>query len=323
MDVTALFKACVKTVKIRNKAMGIDLPSDGERNKIFAAKPKNEFALKSYEIVAFVSKLRDFLQQNRKDYMNNDLLVSFSGMNDNERDQIDTETQNVIKRCSKKISEFREEVSRTENVNPQLLEHKMTVLRLMDDYLKSVCKIYSEQKAVRVKRKLDMQKFSKLESTSQSRKRHSEPIKGHDNLHLTEKSSSSKQDNASRTSQDSTLTANDIALEEFSSEEIQMFEQENKRLFEEFHSLASDIRQIEGKVIGISRLQEIFAEKVLEQEKDIDHVASTVIGTTENIKDANEEIREAMKKNASFRVWILFFLLVLSFTLLFLDWYNP
>jgi syntaxin 18 len=31
---------------------------------------------------------------------------------------------------------------------------------------------------------------------------------------------------------------------------------------------------------------------------------------------------QAIKKKAEFRVWILFFLVVCSFSLLFLDWYN-
>ena len=43
------------------------------------------------------------------------------------------------------------------------------------------------------------------------------------------------------------------------------FEQENKKLFEEMNSLVSEVRQIEGKVVEISRLQEIFADKILEQ----------------------------------------------------------
>ncbi|CAM9178216.1 unnamed protein product, partial [Lampetra fluviatilis] len=57
-------------------------------------------------------------------------------------------------------------------------------------------------------------------------------------------------------------------------------------------------------------------------ERDIDLVHSAVVGTTENIKEGNEEIREAMKNNAGFRVWILFFLAMCSFSLLFLDWYG-
>ena len=43
---------------------------------------------------------------------------------------------------------------------------------------------------------------------------------------------------------------------------------------------------------------------------------------TENVKDGNEELRKAIQNQASIRVYVLFFLLVMSFSLLFLDWYN-
>lgn len=45
------------------------------------------------------------------------------------------------------------------------------------------------------------------------------------------------------------------------------FEQENQRLIGEMNSLFDEVRQIEGKVVEISRLQEIFTEKVLQQVK--------------------------------------------------------
>lgn len=32
---------------------------------------------------------------------------------------------------------------------------------------------------------------------------------------------------------------------------------------------------------------------------------------------------QAMKRKADMRVWVLFTLIVLTFTLWFLDWYNP
>lgn len=58
------------------------------------------------------------------------------------------------------------------------------------------------------------------------------------------------------------------------------------------------------------------------QSYDIERIGNVVVGTTENIKDANEQIKQAMQRNAGLRVWVLFFLIVMSFTLLFLDWYN-
>lgn len=58
------------------------------------------------------------------------------------------------------------------------------------------------------------------------------------------------------------------------------------------------------------------------QKHDIERIANAVVGTTENVKDANEQIKQAIQRNAGVRVYVLFFLLVMSFTLLFLDWYN-
>ncbi len=43
------------------------------------------------------------------------------------------------------------------------------------------------------------------------------------------------------------------------------FSQENEVMFAEMSTLVDEVRQVEGKVIEISRLQEIFAEKILAQ----------------------------------------------------------
>ena len=43
------------------------------------------------------------------------------------------------------------------------------------------------------------------------------------------------------------------------------FEQENEQLFEEMSSLVDEVQQIEGKVLEISRLQEVFTDRVLSQ----------------------------------------------------------
>lgn len=72
----------------------------------------------------------------------------------------------------------------------------------------------------------------------------------------------------------------------------------------------------------ISHSQSFFPFQVTLQQSDIDRIANTVVGVTENVKDANDQIREAIQRNAGLRVYILFFLLVMSFSLLFLHWYN-
>jgi len=106
-------------------------------------------------------------------------------------------------------------------------------------------------------------------------------------------------------------------------EEIQMFEQENQKLYDDLATFADEVRHVEGQVMEISKLQQIFTNNILEQDHSLDIIADSVMNSNENIKTANEDIREAMKKNASFRAWLLFFLIVMAFSLLFLDWYNP
>ena len=84
--------------------------------------------------------------------------------------------------------------------------------------------------------------------------------------------------------------------------------------------------------------------QVLEQADILDVVHAQAVNTTENTKvllvvptvfpskdyfdyctylqEGNEEVRKAIQNMASYRVYILFILLVFSFSLLFLDWYN-
>lgn len=58
------------------------------------------------------------------------------------------------------------------------------------------------------------------------------------------------------------------------------------------------------------------------QKSDIERISNSVVSATENVREANDQIREAIQRNAGLRVYVLFFLLVMSFSLLFLDWYN-
>ena len=43
---------------------------------------------------------------------------------------------------------------------------------------------------------------------------------------------------------------------------LQLFEQENEKMYEDLVTLKDSIQQIESKVVRIAELQEIFTEKV-------------------------------------------------------------
>ncbi|XP_026163088.1 syntaxin-18 isoform X1 [Mastacembelus armatus] len=238
-------------------------------------------------------------------------------MTDNERDQIDQDAQIFMRTCSEAIKLLRNEAEK-QVASAQIKEHRGAVLDLVEMYLKGVCKLYSEQRAIRVKRMVDKKRLSRLAPEHHSRVEKTVEVEPSEEKAVKEESSEkSVLDNTGEH-----LWEEGKLEDELSPEEIQMFEQENQRLVSEMNSLVDEVRQIEGKVVEISHLQEIFAEKVLQQETEIDNIHQLVVGATENVKEGNEDIREAIKNNAGFRVWILFFLVMCSFSLLFLDWYD-
>lgn len=327
MDITLLFKACVKTMRTRNRAFGVI--SEGDKNRILRTQQKSEFSIKAKEVVSQITRLRDFLIEHRKAYMNFARHLSDTPqMTDFERDQIDAGAQRIMNTCSHLIQNFKRESVDLDG-SPQLLEHRQAVFQLVESYLKTVCKIYSEQKVIRVKRALEMQKLWKLEfdegkvygQSMSDRGILNESVENNIPKTLQESINEEKCDNKKI---ETPLSIGDDFLPEcqLSAEEIQMFETENELLYNSLNTLSDEVRQIEGKVVRIAELQEIFTEKVLQQEKDIDRILDTVVGSTENVKDANEQIRQAIQRNVGLRFWILFFLLLMSMSLLFLDWYN-
>ncbi|XP_058653403.1 syntaxin-18 [Onychostoma macrolepis] len=311
-DITLLFKASVKTVKTRNKALGlIDSSIREEPGGAKRARPRarDGFGGRAREVISNISKLKDFLLQHRKEYVNAGgvMCSDVSRMTDSERDQIDQDAQIFMRTCADAIGQLRSDKGK-QVVSAQVRDHRAAVLDLIEAYLKGVCKLYSEQRAVRVKRVVDKKRLSRLEPEQIS----------HD------KQQSDGEENNDKPVSDGNvdLWEDNRVEDDLSPEEIQMFEQENQRLVGEMNSLLDEVRHIEGKVVEISRLQEIFSEKVLQQETEIDSIHQLVVGATENVKEGNEDIREAIKNNAGFRVWILFFLVMCSFSLLFLDWYD-
>ena len=111
--------------------------------------------------------------------------------------------------------------------------------------------------------------------------------------------------------------------EELGREEAAMMELENERLLEHLSSLNNQVDQVQSKVVKIAELQSIFTEKVLQQAESVELVQADTVASTENVKSGNEAVRQAIQDKATYRVYILFIILVFSFSLLFLDWYNP
>lgn len=272
MDITPLFKACIKTVKTRNKAFGIQSPTSEDKQRILRSKPKTAFMVTAKDITSQITRLRDFLLEHREKYLsffNN--VSSEDDMTDAERDQIDTGAQRIINTCLHLLKEFRND-NRRITAGPQLREYMEAVTDLIDMYLKAVCKIHSELKALRVKRALEIRKLSRLELPNAKPSipesliiKNVSAIKEHEENELKKREGNENDSEEIDTVKKMDLSENEVAIladEEISAEELQMFESENSQLLNDLNSMQEEVKVIESKVLHIAELQEIFTEKV-------------------------------------------------------------
>ncbi|XP_031966415.1 syntaxin-18 isoform X1 [Corvus moneduloides] len=251
VDITLLFKASVKTVKTRNKALGVAAAGDSPRDELLkrgAARSKSDFTSRAREVISHIGKLKDFLLQHRKDYINaySHIMSEYVRMTDTERDQIDQDAQVFMRTCADAIHQLRTEAHKGVQ-SAQVKEHRTAVLDFIEDYLKRVCKLYSEQRAIRVKRVIDKKRLSKLEpEQSNVSKSPLSPEKSSQSPLDDSEEKLSVEEIKDRNLPDAQgnlgLWGDGKGEDELSPEEIQMFEQENQRLIGEMNNLFDEVR---------------------------------------------------------------------------------
>merc|ERR1719397_223450 len=267
--------------------------------------------------------LSELLKEHRSRYLDNNLAFAGGGaMTETERNQVDAGADEVARQCRQLISQYREKLDELEQQQgEEAREHHEAVCQGLETFLKAVVGTHSEMRAVRVSRHLEMKKLSRLEVTSvESRAREIGPGQSSHSVsqqELQEQAISA----AALSSQPSSYWGE--GEEELGQEEAVMMELENERLLEHLNSLNNQVDQVQSKVVKIAELQTIFTEKVLQQAESVELVQADTIASTENVKSGNEAVRQAIQDKAAYRVYILFIILVFSFSLLFLDWYNP
>lgn len=286
MDQTQLFKASVKTVRLRNKSI---VQPDKTQKYSGKIKLRDEFLIKANDVRYQVTKLRNLLIENRAAYMRFGYhLKTSSQMSDEERNIIDTESEKIITICTKYIDDLKAECLKTSNnnTNKQLIQHKLAVLDILSNYLKEVFRIHKEQKESRIQHELDTYKLLKLESNKKlipitaPKERNKNDItkylNGDDYDSETDDSISTRRDSKSKQNSNRlNISESEVAIAEdqaykyaledddsVSPDDIQMFESENKQLLSDLKGLSDEVDQIEKNVVGIARLQEIFTEKV-------------------------------------------------------------
>lgn len=83
-------------------------------------------------------------------------------MTDLERDKVDAEAESFMKKCKDAINQLTVQAGR-QKASRQARENKNSIVELVDKYLVGVCKLYSQQRAIRMKRDNDRKKISRLQ----------------------------------------------------------------------------------------------------------------------------------------------------------------
>lgn len=135
MDITALFKASVKTVRLRQKSF----PAP-DQNRILKKSTRSEFTIKTKDICHQITELKNLLIDNRAAYMRfGQHLKSSAQMTDHERDIIDQESEKILQICTQFINDLRLECKRLK-APAQTTQHMEGILELLADYLRAVYK---------------------------------------------------------------------------------------------------------------------------------------------------------------------------------------
>ena len=316
MDITELFKASVKTVRTRNRALGLKKNVDDPSRIIGRPLRETKFQTKAKEIVHAITTLQEFHAENRKAYLDvsSQLFGQAPKLSQSDRNEIDEKTGVIIKNCKHSLQELKKDTNYVSN--PQTTEHRQMVLTIIEMYLNKVSKMFIEQKNLHEKRQQDMQKVAKLETSTFGPLRKSSFVQ----------ESFTVSENLTESVRTQLPYDDDVAKDEqinhFTGEELEMFDKENAMLFNELNSLDEEVKLTYRRAVNIAELQQNLTENILQQDVAVEKIAVTTVGTTENIREGNEHLRQSLQSNSGFRIAIIFFILVLFFSLLFLDWYN-
>lgn len=114
--------------------------------------------------------------------------------------------------------------------------------------------------------------------------------------------------------------------QEFSTELIalqnQILDDETRALQVELTNLLDAVQETETKMVEVSALNHLMSTHVLQQAQQIELLYEQAVEATKNVELGNKEITQAIQRNSSSRTFLLLFFFVLTFSVIFLDWYS-
>jgi hypothetical protein len=98
--------------------------------------------------------------------------------------------------------------------------------------------------------------------------------------------------------------------------------EENAQILRDVSTMEEAVRTAETRMVELSSLQNVLTENISQQAEKIEQIHTQTVHSAENVVKGNDELKQAAKQSNDFRWFVFGLLMLLSFTLLFLDWYD-
>ncbi|KAM7499327.1 hypothetical protein LguiA_023741 [Lonicera macranthoides] len=274
---------------------------------------RSSFTKAALKTLESIGALEQFLMKHRKDY------VDPHRTTEQERDSIEHEVTVFIKACKEQIDILKTSINdgevtgkgwlgiRGDNANADTIAHKHGVVLILSEGLHAVTSQFDQLRAIRfqdaINRAIPRRK-AKLNG-----RRKSTDISKSNNLEHIEPNTSEVREYAEIQCEPNTV-------------QQQLLDDETRALQVELTSLLDAVQETETNMVEMSALNHLMSTHVLQQAQQIELLYEQAVEATTNVELGNKELSQAIQRNSSSRTFLLLFLFVLTFSVLFLDWYS-
>ncbi|PWA90152.1 SNARE-complex protein Syntaxin-18 N-terminal [Artemisia annua] len=282
---------------------------------IHKPRERSNFTKAALKTLESIGTLEKFLIEHRKDY------VDPHRTTEEERDSIEHEVSIFVKACKEQIDILKtsitnEEVNskgwlggiRGDHANADTIAHKHGVILILSEKLHSVTSQFDQLRAVRFQEAINR--------AMPRRKPKRAPEKTSTDISYSSNSRESREPTSSETRDHGEILAEPMKVQQ------QLLDDETRALQVELSSLLDAARDTETKMVEMSALNHLMSTHVLQQAQQIEYLYDQAVEATKNVELGNKELTKAIERNSSSRTFLLLFLIVLTFSVLFLDWYS-
>lgn len=266
---------------------------------------RTSFTKAALKTLESIRTLEQFIMQHRKDY------VDVHRTTEQERDSIEHEVTIFIKACKEQIDILKNSISGEEansrgwlgisgdHSNADTIAHKHGVVLILSERLHSVTAQFDQLRARRfqdaINRRIPRKKLNRVSSS---------------NATEIPKSINSE------------LREPDEPQPEPLRVQQQLLDDETRALQVELSSLLDAVQETETQMVEMSALNHLMSTHILQQAQQIELLYEQAVEATSNVELGNKELSQAIQRNSSSRTFLLLFLFVLTFSIIFLDWYS-